>query len=262
MVYENPDLDGLDKESIKNELVKQYTHHTQIFDEEEQDPSFVKCKFVIVGAAGAGKTSWVTRLTQHNFNPGQKPTVGATYALQGVAIDEYVYNIEMWDVSGDSYYKDLVPMYLQFANAAIIIFDCTSKKSFEEAKTWAKYVKGIGEKGMMVALVGTKSDLAKTAPSPVPVKEVEDFAGDQDILAFPRVSAKNGEGVEDIMVELTETIHEVNLKTGKLKPGMEDDFDEVEDMYGFAERANANTPQDDKLEEIKEQLSGTYSTVE
>lgn len=47
MVYENPDLDGLDKESIKNELVKQYTHHTQIFDEEEQDPSFVKVRRVL-----------------------------------------------------------------------------------------------------------------------------------------------------------------------------------------------------------------------
>mmetsp|Transcript_32238 Transcript_32238/g.39651 ORF Transcript_32238/g.39651 Transcript_32238/m.39651 type:complete len:334 (-) Transcript_32238:242-1243(-) len=255
MGYENPNLDGLDRESIKNELVKQYTHHTQIFDEEDQDPSFVKCKFVIVGAANGGKTSWVTRLTQHNFNPGQKPTVGAQFALQGVAIDEYVYNIEMWDVSGDSYYKDLVPMYLQYANAAIVIFDVADHKSFEEAKTWVKYVKDIGEKGMFIALVGTKCDMLDIATYPVTKHEIENFANEQEILNFPRVSAKNGEGVEEVLVELSESIHELNLKTGKLKDNGEN-VEDVENLYEFAERAHAQSMDGDKLEEFKEQLSG------
>merc|ERR1711994_547640 len=110
--YENPNVEGLDPEAIKNELIKQYTHHTQIFDEQEHDPSVVQTKFVCLGPQDAGKTSWVTRLTQHKFDQAQKPTTGANYALQGVAIEELVYNIEIWDVSGDTTYKSLVPMYL------------------------------------------------------------------------------------------------------------------------------------------------------
>lgn len=95
---------------IKHELVKQFTKHIEEEEADGHDDGMVKVKLVVVGPSGSGKTCWVSRLIQDKFNQAEQPTVGAKYSSQDVALEDLVYSFEIWDVSGESWCKSLVPM--------------------------------------------------------------------------------------------------------------------------------------------------------
>lgn len=96
-------------EALKNELVRQYTQHNEELQGEEEE-GVVRCKLVIVGSEGVGKTSFMNRLTKNKFNQAQPATVGSNYFLQGVAIEDTEYNFDIWDISGNRKFRALVPM--------------------------------------------------------------------------------------------------------------------------------------------------------
>lgn len=43
---------------------------------------------------------------------------------------------EIWDTAGQERYRSLAPMYYRGAAAAVIVYDVTSKESFEGARSW------------------------------------------------------------------------------------------------------------------------------
>lgn len=102
-------LEELGEDDVKKELFRQYTkHNEEVLGAEEE--GVVRCKIVLVGAEGAGKTSFMNRLTKNQFTQAQSPTIGSAYFLQGVAIEDVEYNFDIWDVSGNDRYRSLVPM--------------------------------------------------------------------------------------------------------------------------------------------------------
>lgn len=201
-------------DKIKNELTKQFTQQIEE-DSLEQDESVIKVKLVVVGPKGAGKTSWVTSLIQNKFVESQQPTIGAKFSSQGVAIDSVVYNFEIWDVSGEDWCKSLVPMYLQYAQACVVVYDATSSASFQEAQDWVDYVQELQPDKLIICLVGMKHDLSFISALPVQPSHGQEFFKQKKLekdFLFPEVSAKSGENVQDVILTLAEAFHERGLK--------------------------------------------------
>lgn len=44
--------------------------------------------------------------------------------------------LNLWDTAGQEKFRSLTKTYLQNAEAAIVVFDCTFRESFESAKVW------------------------------------------------------------------------------------------------------------------------------
>ena len=51
-------------------------------------------------------------------------------------------------------------MYYRGAAAAIVVFDITSRESFDGAKAWVKELQRRGDPSLVIALAGNKTDLA------------------------------------------------------------------------------------------------------
>lgn len=64
--------------------------------------------------------------------------------------------LEIWDTAGQERYKSLAPMYYRGAQAAVVVFDVTSRASFEGAKNWVKELQRRAEPGMVIAFAGNK----------------------------------------------------------------------------------------------------------
>jgi Ras-related protein Rab-5C len=72
--------------------------------------------------------------------------------------------------------------------------------SFERAKTWVQTLRRQADPGITIILVGNKSDLAETARRTD--KALAEAYAEEEGLLFIETSAKTGEGVRDIFMQV------------------------------------------------------------
>ena len=104
----------------------------------------IKCKVVLIGESGVGKTSIINRYTANTFCSKLTPTPGASFTAKVIALKEYNNTIkfEMWDTAGQQKYRALAKVFYKDAAVCVLVYDVSSKKSFEELKNyWIKEVK-------------------------------------------------------------------------------------------------------------------------
>lgn len=135
-------------------------------------PSSLEAKLVVLGSQGVGKTSLVHRYVKNAFIPPNKAqsTVGASFLTTRVNDPESgaTIRLQIWDTAGQERFRSISRLYYRGAHAAILCYDVTSKKSFEDMGVWLKELKdncGIESGGdMIIHVVGTKSDVVASDP--------------------------------------------------------------------------------------------------
>jgi len=120
--------------------------------------------------------------------------------------------ISIWDTAGQETYRAVTRSYFRSSSAALIVFDITRRKTFENATSWLHDLRQIAEEDIVVVLVGNKSDLS--ANRQVTGEEAEKWCKQNKVMQYVETSAKSGEGVERAFLELTERIYQ-NIEAGK-----------------------------------------------
>jgi len=159
-------------------------------------PKVFHFKLVLLGDASVGKSCLVVRFAKGEFYEYQEPTIGAAFMTQTVSLGDVVVKFEIWDTAGQERYKSLAPMYYRGAAAAVIVYDITSKESFDAAKSW---VVELQSTDTLIALAGNKSDL--DGDRQVERETAQAYADDMGIL-FMETSAKSGQNVQEIFHEI------------------------------------------------------------
>ncbi|KAK6462807.1 ras family-domain-containing protein [Scheffersomyces coipomensis] len=165
---------------------------------------FAQFKLVLLGESAVGKSSIVHRFVKNTFDDMRESTIGAAFLTQSINLPESNTTIkfEIWDTAGQERYKSLAPMYYRNANAALCVYDITSRSSFNKAQEWIKELKRQATEGIVIALVGNKLDLEENRE--VDQQEVEEYIVQQSAeddgnqIITSECSAKNGDGVLDI----------------------------------------------------------------
>ena len=108
------------------------------------DEDYLICKVVLIGEAGVGKTSIIQRFVTNTFNPYQRSTGGANFIEKKMEFKDINLKIkfEIWDTAGQEKFRALARVFYNNASVCIMVYDITSKKSFEELKNfWAEDIK-------------------------------------------------------------------------------------------------------------------------
>ncbi len=131
-------------------------------------PNTLEAKLVILGSQGVGKTSLVHRHAKNAFIPPSKAqsTVGAQFTISTLKDPETgsTIRLQIWDTAGQERFRSISRLYYRGAQAAILCYDVTSKKSFEDVGRWMTELKENCGGDIIVQVVGTKTDVASAHP--------------------------------------------------------------------------------------------------
>lgn len=158
-------------------------------------------KVCIVGDFAVGKTSTVARYVHREFSDKYLTTVGVKIDTKEVETRHGPIKLIIWDVAGTDRFADIEFAYLRGSAGILLVADGTRERTVDSA---------LGLRADVVDTLGTvpivailnKADLSS-----------EWRIGD-DVLARDRAvgvdwrqcSAKSGEGVEEAIAELAESI--------------------------------------------------------
>lgn len=162
----------------------------------------VRVKLVLLGDSGVGKSCIVLRFVRDAFDANSKVTVGAAFLSQTARLPDTdtTVKFEIWDTAGQERYASLAPLYYRGASAAAVVYDITSPESFRKAKFWVQELQRHASPGIVIALVGNKSDLA--ADREVSREEAAALAAEFDMAVHIETSAKTSEHVQELFQQL------------------------------------------------------------
>mmetsp|Transcript_21392 Transcript_21392/g.53105 ORF Transcript_21392/g.53105 Transcript_21392/m.53105 type:complete len:235 (-) Transcript_21392:1659-2363(-) len=165
------------------------------------DSRNVRVKLVLLGDSGVGKSCIVLRFVRGQFDSNSKVTVGAAFLSQTVALpDSTTVKFEIWDTAGQERYASLAPLYYRGASAAAVVYDITSPESFQKAIFWVKELQKHASSGIVIALVGNKSDLS--GDRAVSREDAAAFAEENGMALNINTSAKTAENVNELFQEI------------------------------------------------------------
>jgi len=109
--------------------------------------------------------------------------------------DGHVAKLEIWDTAGQERYQSLAPLYYRGAHAAAVVYDITSVETFDRAKFWIGELQRNVPGGLVVVLVGNKTDLS--GQRQVAEEEARDYA-DSHRMLLVETSAKTAANVCEV----------------------------------------------------------------
>ncbi len=142
-----------------------------------------RAKIILLGDAYVGKTSLIIRYVRNTFSPAVQATVGSAYISKVVPMGGgRGIRLDLWDTAGQERFRGMnMGLYYRAAVGAVVVYDVTSRESFEGVKRWVGELRRMGGgggsiediydeggrlkkdwykgNGMVIALAGNKRDL-------------------------------------------------------------------------------------------------------
>ncbi|KAG1275392.1 hypothetical protein G6F62_012838 [Rhizopus arrhizus] len=127
--------------------------------------------------------------------------MGIDYESKVLEVDNHIVKAQIWDTSGQERFRSLFPSYCRDAKGVFIVYDITSRSSFENAqRNWLKEIREYADPNVVIMLVGNKADLSKSS------REVETEEGrslaEKEGLLFIETSAKDATNINKAFITL------------------------------------------------------------
>ena len=128
-------------------------------DDSSNNKDPIRCKTIIVGDSGVGKTTIIGRYI-NKYSPNEKTTIGASFTNKLETINNKQILFEIWDTAGQERFRSINSIFYQDAYICIMVYDITKKKTFDSLQEyWYNAVKEGGSEGIIFHVAGNKIDL-------------------------------------------------------------------------------------------------------
>ena len=141
-------------------------------------------KIIFVGDSGVGKTTMIKNLNEEPYQDLNESSIGIDFYSKKIKYKGTEIRLQIWDTAGQEKYRGLIPSYIRNAALIFLIYDISSKESFDNLTQWIEFINSY-EKTKIV-LCGNKIDLENERK--VSKKQGEDYAKEKN-LVFHEVSA-------------------------------------------------------------------------
>lgn len=144
--------------------------------------------YILLGDERCGKTSILNRYVHQSFTEIYTQTLTPHITRQTISLSRDTMNILVWDTPGQEQHRTFLVPYTRKATVALIVYDVTSRDSFNSVDEWIEDVRQLG-KDKKIVLIGNKVDLADQRE----VSTQEGWAKARQLaVEFVETSAKTG----------------------------------------------------------------------
>ncbi|MFV2015677.1 MAG: Rab family GTPase [Candidatus Heimdallarchaeota archaeon] len=159
-------------------------------------------KIILLGNGSVGKTSLATRFAKNTFKSEYQPSIGVNLLVKMVAYRDEFIKVLVFDTAGQEFMSSLRKQHYAGATGAVIVFDITSRQSFDDLQQWVNEIREeVGN--LKTVIVGNKVDLEDERV--IPTDEALSYT--QSVSAeYLESSAKEDIRVSDIFQSFIEAV--------------------------------------------------------
>lgn len=165
------------------------------------EPDALSMKIVVIGGPNVGKTSIIGFYVSNCVVPSTKPTVQLAFSKKVEDVGGQKVCLHICDTAGQEKFQSVCPNFYRDSDAAMIVFDVTSRESFDKVPHWLDELNAIMGAEFTKIVIGNKVDL--DADRVVSTDEAIEFC-DTAGLHYLETSAMTGDGIAGAFVELCE----------------------------------------------------------
>ncbi|CAO0795652.1 unnamed protein product [Mucor circinelloides] len=177
-----------------------------------------KFKLVFLGEQSVGKTSLITRFMYDTFDNTYQATIGIDFLSKTMYLEDRTVRLQLWDTAGQERFRSLIPSYIRDSSVAVVVYDITSRTSFQNTSKWIEDVRAERGSEVIIVLVGNKTDLNDKRE--VTLEEGEKRASDCNIM-FIETSAKAGHNVKALFRRIAQALPGMDSDSGGGKEQMQ-----------------------------------------
>ena len=170
-----------------------------------------KLNLITLGNSAVGKTSYILKYTENNFQPVYLTTIGVDFKSKEITLNDKKYKIIFYDTTGEERFRSIAVNTVKNAHGIVLMYDITKKKTFEDISLWMKGIKEIKPDNFPIILIGNKCDLKEERE--VKTTDGENLANEYNI-GFYETSNKDGINIEESCLNLINRViaYNKNLK--------------------------------------------------
>lgn len=143
-------------------------------------------------------------------------------------LEDRTVRLQLWDTAGQERFRSLIPSYIRDSSVAVVVYDISSLKSFQNTRKWVDDVRGERGNDVIIVLVGNKTDLNDK-------REVTTQMGEEEAkrcgALFVETSAKVGANVKGLFRKIAQAL-----------PGMENEGAKAESQSEQSVLLSKNIP--------------------
>ena len=165
----------------------------------------LKLKLILLGDSGVGKTNLISRYISNSFDENTRATIGVEFFCKNFRINKKrTIKVEIWDTAGQERYKAITSVYYKGAKGAFIVYDITSRKTFENIDKWIGEIKERTTDDVKLIIIGNKTDLNNERE----VKSEEALIKYQDMdIPLIETSALEDTNVNEAFINLIKIVY-------------------------------------------------------
>jgi Ras-related protein Rab-6A len=118
-------------------------------------------------------------------------------------LEDRTVRLQLWDTAGQERFRSLIPSYIRDSSVAVVVYDISNAKSFQNTRKWIDDVRGERGNDVIIVLVGNKTDLNDK-------REVTTAQGEEEAkkngLMFIETSAKIGHNVKQLFRRIAQAL--------------------------------------------------------
>ena len=119
--------------------------------------SVTEYKIIFAGDGGVGKSTFIHRYKTAIFNSWYVPTLGVDVEVIALYTNYGMFVLNIWDTAGQEKYGGLKEAYFIGAHGAIVMFDTTSKGTYDNVDFWVNGIKNTAG-DIPIDIYGNKCD--------------------------------------------------------------------------------------------------------